>query len=255
MVNISCADPSLLMGIQKSPGSPIHNLGFRFGPNKGQQALFYIVGVVLHCEMWGTGIYKFNASKKEAKGIQLMLIGDMACSCYGRFFLNAFDINKSAVPTRYNQFWNDATESTQIIMSFWAHTYLVSPNVSQPSTSRGNTNNLPLAISHMGITRTQNVRSTAQMIRAFYNNSDNYPIFDASQHFKVDNPAPGFRVEEPSNLPIYSGPKPHSNELRLYDLALVYFTVNTYGRSDVDFRISVNLAGAVKLGSHKMHDV
>ncbi|KAH9910642.1 uncharacterized protein BXZ73DRAFT_108730 [Epithele typhae] len=234
---------------------PIHNLGFWFGPNKGQQALFNTVGVVLRCEMWGTSIYKFNAGRKEAKAIQLMLIGDMACSRYGRFFLNAFNINKGAIPTRYNQFWNDATESTQIIMSFWAHTYLVSPTVSQPSTFRGNTNNLPLAISYMGITGTQNVRSTAQMIRTFYNNSDDYPIFDASQHFKVNNPTPGFRVKELSNLPIYSGPKPHSNELRLYDLALVCFTVNTYGWSDVDFGISVNLASAVKLGSHKMHDV
>ncbi|KAH9945502.1 uncharacterized protein BXZ73DRAFT_96492 [Epithele typhae] len=194
----SPGDGKTVVNIAKSPGSPIHNLGFRFGPNKGQQALFYT----------------FNTGEKEAKGIQLMLIG---CRSHG-----------------YNQFWNNATESTQIITSFWAHTHLVSPNVSQPSTSRGNTNNLSPAISHMGITRTQNVRSTAQMIRAFYNNSDDYPIFDASQHFKVDNPAPGFRVEELSNLPIYSGPKPHSNELRLYDLALVYFTVNTYSQSDVD---------------------
>ncbi|KAH9935852.1 uncharacterized protein BXZ73DRAFT_100320 [Epithele typhae] len=263
--NIGCADPKFFKKVSKFKANSYY-LCFDNLALGNNIAIGYAVGMVIRAHTENNGEFQFGATSLYGKGIHLELLGKADNARLGPFVLRAMDYQEATIATGETALLkNDELVSQGC---FWAHSALHNPeraSTMTPRPKRSISGPVPKSIhlssdeddeevgsSSRSVRQSDPIKDLSDTVKSYHSPDATYPVWDATAHFQKEDRVESYLLNQPQLLPRCL-PGEGGEPLQPHDLAVVYFTCNSYSSksgSDDKPSIGFNLCGAVKIASH-----
>ncbi|KAH9916773.1 uncharacterized protein BXZ73DRAFT_105752 [Epithele typhae] len=263
--NIGCADPKFFKKVSKFKANSYY-LCFDNLALGNNIAIGYAVGMVIRAHTENNGEFQFSATSLYGKGIHLELLGKADNARLGPFVLRAMDYQEATIATGETALLkNDELVSQGC---FWAHSALHNPeraSTMTPRPKRSISGPVPKSIhlssdeddeevgsSSRSVRQSDPIKDLSDRVKSYHSPDATYPVWDATAHFQKEDRVESYLLNQPQLLPRCL-PGEGGEPLQPHDLAVVYFTCNSYSSksgSDDKPSIGFNLCGAVKIASH-----